>query len=370
MGKGRLLFVLLLACSNQINAQKPATVLGQFESGKPGDTVYLESMEGIGYASALDKNNVAEFKFAPGISDVYFMTYPKLLNAFPVFVEEGANIKLEIDKDLKFNKFTGDPLAAEQNAFYAGLYKYYDAYIETQNKIDITKDPSELARLQQKMADIDKNYQDYYYSWVSNHRESKFSATVISLYIYKSSADETIAVKCFKMLSKAAITHNYVASRLAANLAIYNDAVSSAPIESKAPDFYISDTSGNAITLADFKGKYLLIDFWASWCGPCRANNPLLKELYDVYKDKGLALLSISVDTDTNAWKEAIVEDGLHWANGSDLKYYRSNSVAVNYGVDGVPHYFLIDPEQNIIFKSSGGDVHATISTLKQVMGD
>lgn len=370
--KSKIVLLFFLVCSNQINAQKTATVLGQFESGKPGDTAYLESTEGIRYKSVLDKNNSVEFKFAPDISDVYFIKCPKLSTnfMFPIFVEEGTTIKIEIDKELNDIRFDGDPLAKEQNTFYAGLKNYYDAYIKTQNKIDKTKDSSELARLQQKMAGIDKDYQDYYYNWVSNHRESKFSAAVISLYIYKGRADETIAVECFKMLSKAATTDNYVASRLASNLAIYDNTVSSAPIGSKAPDFYIADTSGNAITLADFKGKYLLIDFWASWCGPCRANNPLLKEMYNLYKDKGLELLSISVDTDSNAWKKAIIKDELHWTHGSDLKEYGNNGVAFNYGIQGVPMYILVDSAQNIIFKSLGGDIQETMLKLKEVLGN
>lgn len=366
------LLALLFAYANQSTAQKSTTVMGEFESATPGDTVYLESNEGIKYSSVINNNNSVEFKFEPHISDIYFIRYKGLSKTFmfPIFVEEGAAIKIEVNKKLAYVRFTGDQLAKEQNTFYLGLIKRYDTYIEIQNKIDTTTDSSELAGLQKTMLSINKDYQDYYSGWVKNRKESPFSAAVIALYIHNGAENDTIAAKHFNMLDKTATANNYVAWSLSSKFSILNDSISRAPIGTKAPDFYISDTSGNTIKLNDFKGKYLLIDFWASWCEPCRTNNPLLKDVYNKYKGKGLKLLSISIDVDSNAWKKAIIKDGLNWENGSDLKYYHNNSVAFNYGIDGVPDYILIDPAQNIIFKSRGGDIQKTILKLKEVFGD
>lgn len=81
-------------------------------------------------------------------------------------------------------------------------------------------------------------------------------------------------------------------------------------------------------------------------------------------------MLSISLDKDSKAWKDAIIKDGLYWENGSDFKYYDHKSVAFNYGIYGVPDYILIDPSQNIIFKSLGGDIQKTISKLNEVLGE
>lgn len=364
-----LLSSILLTYSGQNMAQKLSTVCGQFESGKAGDTVYLESSEGIKYSSVIYSDNYFKFTFVLNISDVYFIRYPSLSNdfMFPVFVKEGSKIIIQINNELDNFKFTGDKTAEEQNNFYSGLKSRYDAYTKIKQQTDTITNSSENAELLKKLEFFKKDYEDYYINWVKNHNESPFSPAVINLFIHNGFPNDTIAAKYFNLLSETAKYNNYQARRLASKLAQINDSFSLIPINSKAPDFSISDTLGNKIKLKDFKGKYLLIDFWASWCSPCRANNPLLKTIYNKYK--GLELLSISVDKEVDAWKNAILKDGMNWTNGSDLKFYSNKSVAFNYGVYGVPYYVLIDPLQNIIFKSEGGDIQKTMQKLEEVLG-
>ena len=116
----------------------------------------------------------------------------------------------------------------------------------------------------------------------------------------------------------------------------------------KAPDFTQADTSGNAITLSSLQGKYVLIDFWASWCHPCRAKNPSLIRLYNKYKDKGFTILGISLDSKKEAWTKAIRDDKLEWLNVSDLKSWK-NAVAQQYQISSVPQGYLLDPQGVII---------------------
>lgn len=116
----------------------------------------------------------------------------------------------------------------------------------------------------------------------------------------------------------------------------------------KAPVFTLNDTNGKPVSLADLKGKIVLIDFWASWCEPCRAEGPNLKEQYKLYKDKGFEILSVSIDTDKKNWLKAIKDDGLTWLQVSDLKGYRSEIVK-SYGIGGVPSFFLIGRDGKII---------------------
>lgn len=116
----------------------------------------------------------------------------------------------------------------------------------------------------------------------------------------------------------------------------------------QAPVFTLNDTNGKPVSLADLKGKVVLIDFWASWCEPCRAEGPNLKEQYKLYKDKGFEILSVSIDTDKKNWLKAIKDDGLTWLQVSDLKGYRSEIVK-SYGIGGVPSFFLIGRDGKII---------------------
>ncbi|MBN9384924.1 MAG: AhpC/TSA family protein [Chitinophagaceae bacterium] len=121
-------------------------------------------------------------------------------------------------------------------------------------------------------------------------------------------------------------------------------------IGAMARPFMQPDTAGNPVQLADFKGKYILLDFWASWCKPCRVENPRVLEAYKKYHPKGLEILGVSLDdaNGKNAWLTAIKQDGLLWTQVSDLKG-GANDAAVLYGVRTIPQNFLIDPQGRII---------------------
>ncbi|HEY0298074.1 MAG TPA: TlpA disulfide reductase family protein [Arachidicoccus sp.] len=109
-----------------------------------------------------------------------------------------------------------------------------------------------------------------------------------------------------------------------------------------------NDVNGKPVNLSDFKGKYVLIDFWASWCGPCRAENPNVVKAYNKYKDKNFTIFGVSLDQSGDNWKEAIAKDNLTWTEVSDLQYWK-NAAAADYGVQAIPANFLIDPNGVII---------------------
>jgi len=117
-----------------------------------------------------------------------------------------------------------------------------------------------------------------------------------------------------------------------------------------APTFSLPDTAGSIVKLDDFKGKYVLIDFWASWCSPCRAANPKLVEVYKQFSEKNFTIVGISVDKNEELWKKAIEYDKLPWINVSDLKGWGTESE--NYGVEAIPQNFLLDTNGIIIGKN------------------
>jgi len=121
-----------------------------------------------------------------------------------------------------------------------------------------------------------------------------------------------------------------------------------------APDFTQNDVNGNPLTLSSFRGKYVLLDFWASWCSPCRAENPNVVKAFEKYKDKNFIIISVSLDQVKSAWVQAIKKDGMPWLHVSDLKAF-GNDVAVKYSVHSIPTNFLIDPQGKIIAKSLRG---------------
>lgn len=125
----------------------------------------------------------------------------------------------------------------------------------------------------------------------------------------------------------------------------------------ESPLFSHPDTSGNLVHLKDYRGKYVLLEFWANWCKPCRAENPNLKEAYIKYHSKGFDILGISMDTekDKEKWLKAIHDDGLPWQQVSDLKGF-DNEIFILYNVRPIPDNFLIDPEGKIVARGIRGE--------------
>ena len=124
-----------------------------------------------------------------------------------------------------------------------------------------------------------------------------------------------------------------------------------------AMDFTQNDTLGNPVTMSSFRGKYLLIDFWASWCGPCRAENPNVVKVFNKFKDKGFHILGVSLDREgqKDKWLKAIHDDKLEWTHVSDLKFW-DNAVSKQYGIKAIPQNLLLDPTGKIIGKNLRGE--------------
>lgn len=150
---------------------------------------------------------------------------------------------------------------------------------------------------------------------------------------------------------KSSFNHNAVVTEFLTKMA----GVKAVSVGQPALDFTINSIEGKQIKLSDFKGKYVLLDFWASWCMPCRQENPNIVKAYNQFKDKNFTILSVSLDKDPVAWKKAIEADGLTWTHASELKDFEGASVRL-YQVEAIPSSFLIDPSGKIVAKGLRGD--------------
>lgn len=132
------------------------------------------------------------------------------------------------------------------------------------------------------------------------------------------------------------------------------DELRSLSVGQPAPEIALPNPEGELVKLSDLRGKYVLIDFWAAWCKPCREENPNVVRLYHQYKDKGFEVFGVSLDRTKEAWVKAIEEDGLEWTQVSDLKYFNSEAAAT-YQINAIPATYMVDPEGKIIAKDLRG---------------
>ncbi len=190
------------------------------------------------------------------------------------------------------------------------------------------------------------------------------SNSYLSLYLVNSttsSAPVFILEKRYKAFPKTLQT-----SAMGKELLSAIDLLKSREIGGKASDFTLDDSSGKPVSLSSFRGKYVLLDFWASWCVPCRKENPNVKAAYEHFKDKNFTIVSVSIDSPSakSKWLEAIQKDQLNWTQLCDAQG-GANQAALLYNVMSIPQNFLIDPSGKIIAKDlRGAALEITLAKL------
>jgi peroxiredoxin len=333
------------------------------ESNKPNviDTLYV-------------KDGLTSYSGVSKLPDYQSLWVDGIRGSVPVFVEPGE-ITVELYKDsIQASKVSGTKTNVAFKRYIDEINPLFKSFYEIQNEMRnamVSRDSLGYKDLEEQLKEMETKFNDYQIDYTKSNPDSYISAMVLIQLVMNKAIENEAAYEIYNGFSKtikktksAVKIYELVAPKEAEET---EEAAQDGEVNvgDKAPDFSAPNPNDIAVSLNTSLGKLTVLDFWASWCGPCRVDSPNLVKVYNTYKDKGLAIVGISLDQQKESWKKAIDNDQLDWTHVSYLKRW-DDPIAAIYGVRSIPQLFLLDENGVVIAKER----HATdfIPVLEKIL--
>lgn len=363
--------VLAISCKPENQVE----ISGVYEGGN-GKTIYLKQSIG-NKLETLDSAKVGEdgnYKLTAIIPEMDFLNLIDGNTTYIFLGVPGTEVKANFRESITQNTLFEGP---KESSDFNEVHTYTQELNKKRQQLNADFQAGQLDRMgaMNRFNEINQEWADYARNFVDENPNSP--AVLSCLSVYHPIEDLEVYKSTLQALKPRMGSSDYI-KNLEAQIT-RNEGQAAAYLQQKkieeerdkllaegnvAPEISLPNPNGKVINLSDLRGKYVLVDFWASWCKPCRRENPNVVRAYQKYKSKGFEILSVSLDKNKSAWVNAIKADNMTWKHVSDLKFWNSEA-AQKYGVSSIPFTLLLDPDGKIVAKNLRGEaLHNTLAKL------
>ncbi|WP_200977295.1 TlpA disulfide reductase family protein [Echinicola sp. 20G] len=347
--------LLVAACSSevkQVEFDGEVIISGKLENFPEGNLVLSKYLDNsVEVVDTLEVTNNGKFEYTLSIEGPSFYEldlYGEKQVRLALYEED---VTIDYDFDNEESLVLSGSFDTEQIHKVDELSQEYQEEINNLNseyyEALSAKDEDAVKAIQKKALELESNHANKVKSTINSMNGSFAALAAVGMLNPRN--DFSYIDSLVTELDK-----KYPENKMIVGLKQQLDEMRALSIGQPAPEISLPNPEGDVVSLSDFKGKYVLIDFWAAWCKPCREENPNVVRLYNEYKDKGFEVLGVSLDRSKDAWVKAIEDDNLTWTHISDLKYFNSEAAAT-YKINAIPATYMVDPEGKIIAKDLRG---------------
>lgn len=344
---------MALLCATQAFAQY--TIKGNVKGIPDGSVLYLTAVGNppVKLDSTIIRDGKFMFRSVKNVPEPFWATMKKDKDFVPVadFYVENGNISISGTRYK--TTVSGTETNSQYNEYNNNINSLFSKIYSTHTKMQLTKDAAVADSCKKALKALETLQQQREVEFLKKYPDSPIGLRIIEYRARSASSKQTLYLLSLLSPAKRQSAQARQLEDRARQLANVEDGA-------VAPDFTLPDASGDSVSLSSYKDKYVVIDFWASWCAPCRASFPTMVKLYNTYKDRNFTILGVSLDRNEKAWRKALSEENVPWKQLIDQK----GKVGHLYAVAAIPHLVLVSPDGKVIGTYNKAEIADELKTL------